>query len=282
MTVPAADARARFVEVCTAVRENLAIAADLVLVHNETEVRGRQPRASLNRAIVVTSVGAWERFVADTEAAFTDNNWDIEAVDSSVSKSYAARAEAALTAAGACAVYRDAWSARAATDWRGITLRRMESLLGQQPGSTSGLTLSQHLDQWIELRNAVAHHQVRELAAVAIDAAKWRAREERRARRRLRQDPYATPTGRWVLWDSSAGSDEVQAGAARACLALVLQILDGVIIEICHYHSWTANELRLPMEWFASSLPASFRGVEQSRQHHATLWGGTFLNRRSN
>lgn len=63
--------RERFGLVAEAARDNLGAAIDLVLVHNEKEVRGRQPRASLNRAVVVMAIGAWDRFIADTCSAFT-------------------------------------------------------------------------------------------------------------------------------------------------------------------------------------------------------------------
>jgi hypothetical protein len=57
--------RERFGLVTGAARDNLGPSIDVVLVHNEKEVRGRHPRTSLNRAVVVMAVTAWDRFVAD-------------------------------------------------------------------------------------------------------------------------------------------------------------------------------------------------------------------------
>ena len=68
--------RVRFSRAAGAVRDNLGAAVDLVLVHNETVVRGRQPRAALNRAIVMMAIGAWGRFVADTQRAFEPSGVD--------------------------------------------------------------------------------------------------------------------------------------------------------------------------------------------------------------
>jgi hypothetical protein len=48
--VPDPVLRERFDLVTEAAHDNLGAAIDLVLVHSEKEVRGRQPRASLNRA----------------------------------------------------------------------------------------------------------------------------------------------------------------------------------------------------------------------------------------
>lgn len=43
-----------------------------MIVHNELPVDGPQPRVSLNRAIVIAAVSAWERFIVDAITAFAD------------------------------------------------------------------------------------------------------------------------------------------------------------------------------------------------------------------
>jgi hypothetical protein len=73
--VPDPVLRERFGLVTGAARDNLGSAIDLVLVHNEKEARGRQPRTSLNRAVVVAAISAWDRFVADTCSAFTTGTY---------------------------------------------------------------------------------------------------------------------------------------------------------------------------------------------------------------
>jgi hypothetical protein len=103
--VPDPVLRERFGLVTRAARDNLGTAVDLVLVHNEKVVRGRQPRASLNRAVVVMAIGAWDRFVADTCSAFTTDpdypHWG-SGLDDSVSRGlYAGPAAVQFGEAGA-------------------------------------------------------------------------------------------------------------------------------------------------------------------------------------
>ena len=51
----------------------------------------------------------------------------------------------------------------AATNWSGVRMRGMETLTGDHPGQRSGLTFSQHLHQWVTVRNALTHGSIREL-----------------------------------------------------------------------------------------------------------------------
>ena len=48
----------------------------------------------------------------------------------------------------------------AATNWSGVRMRGMETLTGDHPGQRSGLTFSQHLNQWVTVRNALAHGSI--------------------------------------------------------------------------------------------------------------------------
>lgn len=76
--VPDAVLRERFGLVTGAARDNLGASIDVVLVHNDKEIRGRQPRTSLNRAVVVMAVTALDRFAVDTPSAFkTDSDYPL-------------------------------------------------------------------------------------------------------------------------------------------------------------------------------------------------------------
>jgi hypothetical protein len=235
--LPDTVVHARFGLVTSAARENLGAAIDMILVHNEKEVRGRQPRASLNRAVVVTAVGAWDRFVADTRYAFTstDPRWGSGLDSSNYGDLYARRSAELLNAAGAIEPFF--WQRLrlvAATNWSGVRMRGMETLVGDHPGQRSGLTSSQHLNQWVTVRNALAHGSIRELLR-QIDAPPARANPRIRS-------AYTSISGeRYRLWESDAvgiasqhgearlGGATIQSGCARGCLALVIQLIDWLI-----------------------------------------------------
>jgi hypothetical protein len=62
----------RFAKVCETTKWNVRAALDLIFIHAEKEVRGRQPRASLNPFTVLAAVAAYERFFDHLYAAATD------------------------------------------------------------------------------------------------------------------------------------------------------------------------------------------------------------------
>jgi hypothetical protein len=62
----------RFAKVCKATRSNVRTALDLIFIHAEKEVRGRQPRASLNPLTILSAAAAYERFFNDLYAAAKD------------------------------------------------------------------------------------------------------------------------------------------------------------------------------------------------------------------
>lgn len=281
----------RFAQVARAARDNLGVAVDLVMVHNEKVVRGLQPRASLNRAIVVSAVGGWDRFVADTRSAFTHSS-DVEPWIAGLDKSvpvqlYADVAARVLAEAGACdAVYPSRISLAAATGWTGVRITALEGLSLGHPGARSGLTFAQHLNQWVTLRNALAHGSIRQLLARVDKPESW---EDPKI-----GDPYASALhGRYRLWRSDAEGDSseppgkrmigatIQAGCARSCLALVVQLVDWLIADICSTQArgWDADDLRLPAEWFQKELPDRFRGATAEHYAHWSLWGGPSLSR---
>lgn len=280
----------RFGQVARAARDNLGAVIDLVLVHNEKPVRGRQPRASLNRAIVVAAVGAWERFITDTSHAFkhdhNDPRWGPGSDSAGRGQHYARPAADQLSKGGMTdGTFLPRLHVSAATNWSGVRMRAMEELKGEAPGRLSGLTFTQHLQQWVTLRNALAHGSIRQLMGWVDDPGHWGD-----------QDPYASELhGRYRLWESDATGGEprrdepqmagttVQSGCARGCLALIVQTVDWLIVDIgqAHGRGWDVEGLRLPETWFGRELPPAFRGARADRYAHWTLWGGPELHRRS-
>jgi hypothetical protein len=225
----------------------------------------------------VTAAGAWERFVADIAAAFRPGNVARPGeTGARVIDAYAENAEKRL--ANASPDFRQRWEALGGAGWRGLRISPHERLFGHAPGRHTGLTLSQHLDQWIELRNALAHQQVQHHASVAREAKRWHHLH----RAHDRKDPYDVGGGderRRLLWNSDADSDTVQNGAARIAVALFIQVMDFLISDIATRQNWPSETLRLPEEWFGRRLPDRYRGINTDELHHQTLWGGMALHR---
>lgn len=163
----------------------------------------------------------------------------------------------------------------------------METLTGDHPGQRSGLTFSQHLHQWVTVRNALTHGSIRELLR-QVNAPPERTDPRIRA-------AYTSISGeRYRLWISDAvgttsqhGEDRlgatIQSGCARGCLALVIQTIDRLIVDICRAHgrAWDSENLRLPASWFQRKLPSRFRSTTPDGHVHWTLRGGPELYRRT-
>jgi hypothetical protein len=132
---------------------------------------------------------------------------------------------------------------RCAFDWRGKTVRRVRTLLGDTADPVEGLSLFQVLDQWADLRNAVAHRSLQRTAQVRTKDPRYRK-------------PYeATIAGQQqtrLLWGSDAKKDTVQAGTARACLGFYAQLVDAVISRVADRQRWDEEALRLPATWFSA------------------------------
>lgn len=277
----------RFESVAVAAWSNLSLAVDLVLVHNERPVDGRQPRVSLNRAIVVAAVSAWERFIVDTVSVFAGHRLPTLNKGDRDKTQYAGPAARLLTASGATGTdFLPRLRVHAATNWSGIRLRAMEDLIGTAPGDTSGLTFGQHLNQWVTLRNALVHHDVQRLIDRAGDPNRWTDPKI--------GDPYKSSLhGRVLLWEceivrndpvhgkQSYTGASTNAGCVRGCLALIIQAVDWLIVDIARAHgrAWDTTDLRLPDEWFQRNLPPTFRGASPENFENWTLWGGPKLYR---
>lgn len=286
----------RFSRVTSAASANLGSVVDLVIVHNEKVVRGPQPRASINRAIVMMAVGAWDRFVADTQDACTDRDdqtfWGSGASKSRERELYAKPASTLLNKAATQKPFLNRIHITAASYGTGVRLKRMEELTGLQHGKWSRLTFAQHLNQWITLRNALAHNSIRQLIDRANDASKWKDPEI--------GDPYASiqidgSHVRYRLWESDAPGDSkvpkehrlvgatVQAWSARSCLAFIIQTVDWLIVDIAQAYrrGWDPTPFRLPPDWFERDLPPTFRGAKPDDYAHWSLWEGPELCRRA-
>jgi hypothetical protein len=285
----------RFHRVTAAAGANLSSAVDLVMVHNEKVVRGLQPRASLNRAIVVMAVAAWDRFVADTQDACAERAgeapWYTGARLTQKAELYARRASTLLNEAATQEPFLERIHVAAATDGKGVSLKRMEELVGERRGEWSRLTFAQHLNQWITLRNALAHNSIRHLISAAASPDVWNGPDI--------GDPYASiqadgTCARYRLWESDAVGDSteeedrltgatVQAWSARSCLAFIIQTVDWLIVDIAQAHGrgWDPDTLRLPQAWFDRDLPPTIRGAGPNGYAHWSLWEGPTLHRRA-
>lgn len=277
--IPDDPVRERFASAAAAVRSNLRMAIDLVMVHNELSVGGPQPRVSLNWAIVIAAVSAWERFIVDAASTFADGRLQKPDLDKA---QYADPAAKLLTKVGATETdFLTGLRIHAATNWSGIRLRAMEDLIGTNPGHRSGLVFGQHLNQWITFRNALAHHNVTRLIERAAKPDTWT--EPRIG------DPYKSSIhGRFRLWEyeiirnhPTYGEQRytgasTNAGCVRGCLALIIQAVDWLIVDIAQAHrrTWDSSHLRLPDEWFQRDLPPTFRSARAENYENWTLWGG--------
>ena len=236
------DQREPFEEVCRYTREAFQDAIDLVLIHNETQVRGDQPRTSLNPLIVLLAVAGWERFILEVRAAalHTASAQWIVGTARPRPRGGQARYSNAVTevlAPLSGGALPQSWQVRVFTRWKGASPQSARLCSGADP------ELEQHVNEWINLRNRVAH-------------------------RCLPQD--GAP-----FWSSDADAHTIQAGEARIALAELVQLVDQAIVAISSAAGFDRARLRLPAGWFTSTPPARFRGYTRP----GALWGGHPLQR---
>lgn len=243
-----ADQEPQFAELCGDARAGLTEAIDLVLIHNEKEVRGVQPRATLNPLTVLLAVSAWERFVADVRA-LACNKWRGVGLHSAENggaylgqRDDPTRPGKARTTLEAVSGDRlpDAWQVRTFRGWRGKHPQQAALLTGNDPSG-----LATEVDEWIRLRNAVAHRCLPQNGL----------------------DPYRK---------ADAKAHTIQAGWARTVLAVMLQLTDQAIAAIAEEAGYSRpDRFRLPVQWFEAEAPAGLRGVTEP----GVLWGGFPLHR---
>lgn len=229
---------------CKAARVDLGEALDLVLIHNERDVRGTQPRSSLNPVTVLLAVAAWERLIADVDHLASSKLWAGPGAGRSPHR--AARLDVAARVLGAASggLLPDGWRVRAHENWRGKTPTRPVVLAGTDP------QLSDLVDDYVDLRHAVAHRA------------------------------YLQKGYQGSYWHSDADGHTVQAGAARAALALFIQLVDQSIAAIGTALAQAGapvdpQTLALPAWWFDTHPPAGARGIDAPGQ----LWGSADLLR---
>lgn len=226
-----------FALVCTNAELNLQDSLDLIAVHAEQPVNGRQPRAALNSAIAVTAIASWERFIADLVGAVTPMDSRLESNGAEACRD---RGWPPGTFEGdSCFHPRDVggrlrnlgylddprlverWVVDVPTSWRG-TRPGSWKRLGLGTETTWGV--DEYLASAILVRNAGAHRATEALAEAA----------------RRRNLPFL---------DSDAQRTTIQNGHSRGIVALVLQILDSTIAAVCHDRQWSTGH-RLPQRWF--------------------------------
>jgi hypothetical protein len=218
--------------------------------------------------------------------------WGAGASKSQPVELYAKPASTLLNNAATDNPFLDRIHVKAGTYGTGVRVERIEDLIGPQRGKWSGLTFAQHLNQWITLRNALAHNSIRQLITKAKDPNKWTDPQI--------GDPYKSIQAngsqvRYRLWESDALGDSevpephrlvgatVQAWSARSCLAFIIQTVDWLIVEVAHSHGrgWDPTPFRLPPSWFERDLPRTFRGAKPDDYAHWSLWEGPELYRRA-
>lgn len=247
------SAEPQFAELCRDTQTGFSDALDLVLIHNEQEVRGNQPRSTLNPLTVLLAVAAWERFLVDLRAVAL-GKWTepglfgkrqaeklhqpawLGTFEDSAKPGNAQKLLSALTGDR----LPEAWLVRTFAGWTGKSPQGPSVL-----GGSDAARLAQEVDAGIMLRNAIAH-------------------------RAMAQDKEVGP----YRESDAEKSHTVQAGWARTVLGVFLQLTDQAIVATAHEAGFESEQYRLPAAWFAAE-PSKLRGVETP----GVLWGGYELVR---
>lgn len=231
-------------------RVRFAQAVDLVLIHNERDVRGNQPRTVLNPLIVLFAVSAWERLIAELHFLGGGVGCGKDKDRTPPGLSRPTQAFEVLTGLTAGALPRS-FQVTMFDSYRGV---RPQSKRTQHGDTDDELTNA--ITGWIETRNAVAHAAMPQLAD---SEHAWRSDAE----------------GGGPL-DLAAGLT-VQAGGARVCLSLFIQLVDQIAPAVEQAAGISdATQTRLPDWWFGAAGPSGVRGVDEP----GALWGGHDLARR--
>jgi hypothetical protein len=278
----------RFAKVCKAARWNVRAALDLIFIHAEKEVRGRQPRASLNPLTVLSAAAAYERFFDDLYAAAKDKNagndeeWEPGRSETGVGKDkipglpkvktgrqwLVKSLDELLGEAGIVRSLASYWEAWMAEGWFGAT-----------PTDWTFRKYSEDPDSFDRALHGARH---------ARDGAAHFILPKTAARSKDWYDPIPITDGSlfakklhdmgkmtWnYSWDGDTKSDTVQSGFARGITAFLIQLIDGSIVAVANSHDWRAGTYRLPAGWFTAQVPRS-----DSRYAGAQFWGGQTLHR---
>ncbi|MFJ9180884.1 hypothetical protein [Streptomyces sp. NPDC102360] len=254
----------RFADVCAETTWHVKKFLDLIYIHSEQEVRGRQPRATLNPLTVLMAAAAWERFLNDLvgAASYQDDKWgergasglgrfQIPKAKTSDGKGWISRPwepehlSSYLRQRGVLdRDISDGWAAWLSFTWVGATPKGWSfAEYAKDPGAFCDV-----LKEVQKVRNGVAHLAFPQDFAAAAESS--------------------------YSWTNNARSITIQSGHARGLSAAVLQLIDSSIVSVAQSHQWPAEKYRLSATWFQSTVSDS-----DSRYPGAEFRGGRGLDR---
>ncbi|MFF3056372.1 hypothetical protein [Streptomyces sp. NPDC057909] len=254
----------RFKAVCAETAWHVKKPLDLIFIHAEKEVRGRQPRATLNPFTVLAAAAAWERFLSDLAGAvkYPDHTWG-ETGKSGLGRFQIPKKK------------RDDGKGLISLPWEPAHLN---SYLRRQ--GVLGGDLSDGWAAWLSSSWVGSSPKGWSFAEYANDPDAFHIvlKEAQRIRNgaahlALPQDVDGAQKSDYT-WTNNAESVTIQNGHARGVTAVILQLLDASIVTIARDHGWSANGYRLPAAWFQAAVPAT-----DSRYPEAEFWGGGALHR---
>ena len=233
-------------------KRGLRDALDLILIHNEHEVRGKQPRSTLNPLTLLLSIAAWERFISDCgsllESLTRENSNSKIKYFAGPGLRSTPQGSAYLAHDRKTTVPRSVDTLRNLTDGRlpgGFRIRGFMSWTGKYPTNPvvyRGLEVAEPLGEAIRYRNGVAHRALPQLPAIS----------------------------------DAENSTTIQAGYARAVFALTMQLINQSSIIISETNGFRSIH-RLDSEWFHGH-PSLLRGYENP----GTLWPKDLFEETSN
>lgn len=252
------------VRACLAARGAVTDAVDLVLIHNERPGGGDQPRAVLNPLVVMLAVSTWERLLYQVGQAVGHSLHPTKTVGRLGRRDRTTTAATILAKATA--------QAPAALQLPGaLVLTFFDSAAGKRLSSPVELSaaadydaMSKRLDDFIELRNGVAHR----VLPVKMEDDSYEG---------LRSD--AGPDHRSGDRDKRWLGQTVNTSIARSVLATYVQLVDQAIACLLRSQGIEEHEAgpyRLPAWWFTDDREQD--GVRAAEP--GCLWGGAQLPRR--
>lgn len=238
--------RKAFAAICSQAHDNLAIALDMTLIHNEQEVHGVRPRTSLNLPIISFSVAAWERLITDLRYLTGDKLTFRGAGEEESSGAYLTHGEGSvntlkvLAGASGGRIPKD-WLICLPTSGSGKTLHFAAAQQGADPD------LAESVDFWIRSRNHVVHRRV----------------------------PRSLT---WAYESDASNHKTFNTTLARIAMTTFLQLTDQTIRVIADAgHLASPEELWLPPQWLEGQLRPGDRGITDDDQ--LRLWNGRSLLR---
>ncbi len=237
--------------VAKAAESNMKKPLDLIAIHAEQEVRGIQPRASLNPFTVLAAGAAWERLITDLVGASQSEPIAPGDGKSAEGTHYPQSVDGYLRNRNVVKESVTArWEATYAKGWKGVTPTRW-STVTRNSHPDDRQEFNRYVVAAIAARNAAAHF------ALGYNAKKI-------------EHQWVEDGG--YPWDSDAESVTLQAGYVRGATALWLQLIDTTLVAVAADHAWDPAPFRLPADWFGAAATSDrYYGVE--------FWGGKALHR---